>query len=314
MLNRRSFLRKSIRWGLLVGAGPLFVPGIRLRAFAADAAKHEAASSRSTLSVGEGDPAAAVKKAVDLLGGMGKYVESGNRVLLKPNVGFPNPPQWATTTHPVVVEAVARLCLEAGADRVLIMDHPVRQATISFEKSGIGAIGGTSKRISVIPLDQKRFFRNVSVKGGKELKETDVALEALSTDVIINLPILKSHSATRVSGSLKNLLGLVWDRGVFHRKMDLDQAIVDLNTLIRPRLTILDGTRILVTRGPGGPGKVVEAGFVVAGEDPLAVDAFAVRRVSWDGEKLKPEDIPHLAKAWRGKLGNIEAERFDLKV
>ena len=314
MPDRRTFLVKSIRWGLLAGAGRLFLPGLHLRAPAVNAATQIGKSSFSTLALAEGDPAAAVKKVVDLLGGMGKFVEPGKRVLLKPNIGFPNPPDWATTTHPGVVEAVARLCLEAGADRVLIMDHPVRQAGISFEKSRIGAIGGRSKKISVFPLDKKRFFKKVKVKEGKELKETDVAIEALTADVIINLPILKSHSATRVSGSLKNLMGLVWDRGVFHRKMDLDQAIADLNTLIRPRLTILDGTRILVTRGPGGPGKVLEAGFVVAGEDPLAVDAFAIRKISWDGNTLKPEDIPHLAKAWKDGIGNIEADRFDLKV
>jgi uncharacterized protein (DUF362 family) len=310
MMKRREFVKTCLKMGLYAGIADSLLPLIHTVSTGTEAGP----ATRSLLAVASGEPDAAAAKAIELLGGIDRFVASGNTVLLKPNVGFPNPPEWATTTHPALVEKVARLCIEAGAKRVLIADNPVRQADICFEKSQIGALGALSGKIHVIPLSHKRFFKKVKVEKGKDLKETDVAIETISADVIINLPIIKSHSATKISGSLKNLMGLVWNRRVFHEKMDLDQAIADLNTLIHPQLTVLDATRILLTRGPGGPGRIIKAGMVIAGADPLAVDSYAIGMQPWGKEELDPKSIPHLQKAWAMQLGNVEKERFEVKI
>jgi uncharacterized protein (DUF362 family) len=123
----------------------------------------------------------------------------------------------------------------------------------------------------VIALNDERFYQSVSVPQGKVIKRLKVMKEVMSCDVFINLPAAKSHSATGVSLGMKGLMGVIWDRGYFHAKVDLHQAIADLSSVIKPTLTIIDASRALITGGPSGPGKVERLDTIIAGVDPVAL-------------------------------------------
>jgi uncharacterized protein (DUF362 family) len=243
-----------------------------------------------------------------MLGGIERFVKEGDRILLKPNLSFANSPEWGSTTEPQVIRAVAQLCVEAGARRVVIMDHTLRAKEACREETGIkGALKGLD-RVTLALVDQRRFFTEVEVPQGKALKTVEIAKEVLKSNVLINLPCAKSHSATGVSFGMKNLMGLIWDRGYFHERTDLNQAIAELSTVIAPHLILLDATRALVSGGPGGPGKVRELGTIVAGTDPVAVDSYGATLAPWYGRTLKGEHVRHILHAHELGLGEIDID------
>ena len=141
--------------------------------------------------------------------------------------------------------------------------------------------------VYVLALQERTFFREVKVPKGKDLESVEVVKEILDGYILINIPVAKSHSATGVSLGMKGLMGLVWDRESFHSRFNLNQAIADLGTVIKPQVTILDATRALVSGGPGGPGEVKKPNLIIAGTDPVAVDSYGVSIVPWYGQNFK---------------------------
>ena len=256
----------------------------------------------------KGEPAAATRKALEVMGGISRFIKSGQKVVLKPNMSFNNPPDRASTTHPQVVATVAQACLEAGAQRVVVLDNPLRKPELCLERSGILDACKSIKGVHVIALEDRKFFREIKVPHGKFLDRVEVFKEVLDSDVLINLPQAKSHSATGVSLGIKGLMGLIWDRWSFHSKYDMDQALADLATVIKPQLTILDSTRALVSGGPGGPGEVVKPNLIIAGIDPVAVDSYAVSVAPWYGQNFKGHQVKHLLAAHQRGLGKLELE------
>lgn len=255
-----------------------------------------------------GDPATATRKALEAMGGISRFVKKGQRVLLKPNMSFNNPPDRASTTHPLVVATVAQACLEAGAQRVAVLDYPLRKGELCLERSGILDACKPIKGVHVAALEERKFYREIKVPQGKVFDRVEVMREVLESDVLINLPQAKSHSATGVSLGIKGLMGLIWDRWSFHSKYDIDQALADLATVIKPQLTILDATRALVSGGPGGPGEVVKPNLIIAGIDPVAVDSYAVAITPWYGQNFKGRQVKHLLMAHQRGLGNVDIE------
>ncbi len=266
----------------------------------------------SRLVVAKGKAADAVKLAIEALGGIGSFVKPGDRVLLKPNASFPNPPAWGCNTSPEVVAVVARLCLEAGAKRVLVVDNTLGNPELCFSKSGIKAAVEEISGVHLLAPKDKELYKEVEVPKGRALRRTHVMREVLESDRWISIPTAKSHSATGVSLGLKGLMGLVWDRGIFHRDLDLDQAIADLATILRPTLTVMDATRALLAAGPGGPGQVERWDKVVAGVDPLAVDAYTVTLGTWYGQKVRPDQVKHLRAARDLGLGIADLAKMEI--
>lgn len=272
-----------------------------------------AAAPESDVVVVSGDPAAATRKALEAMGGISRFVKKGQRVVLKPNMSFNNPPDRASTTHPLVVATVARACLEAGAHRVMVLDYPLRKGELCLERSGIlDACKSIKGGVHVLVMEERKFYREIKVPRGKVLDRVEVMNEVLDSDVLINLPQAKSHSATGVSLGIKGLMGVIWDRGSFHSKYDIDQALADLATVIKPQLTILDATRALVSGGPAGPGEVVKPNLVIAGVDPVAVDSYAVSIAPWYGQNFQGRQVKHLLLAHQRGLGKIDLA--ELKV
>lgn len=248
---------------------------------------------------------AAVRAAVEALGGMKRFVKAGDVVFLKPNVSLPNPPEWGSTTHPDVIRTVVRLCTEAGAKRVIVADFPMRRAALCFERSGMTALAAEMPELTFVELAEDKHFEIVSAPDAKEFKEIGIAKLLRKADVFINLPTAKAHSATTVSFGLKNLMGVIQDRGIFHMGYDLHRAIVDLAALLRPQLTILDASYSLLTNGPGGPGRSERLDTIIAGTDPLAVDAAGIGLAEWNNRSITPADVRHLTLAAERGIGSM---------
>jgi uncharacterized protein (DUF362 family) len=264
--------------------------------------------------VAKGKPAELVKKAVTGLGGIGKFVKKGDRVVLKANMGFPNPPEWGTTTHPAIVKAAAELCLEAGAQRVIIIDNPLRDGALCKEKSGIGAAVQGIKGVVVALLEDQKFYQDTPIPNGKQLKTTAVAKKVLRANCLINMPTAKSHSACGVSLGIKNLMGLVWDRKTMHEQVELNQAIADLLYVIKPTLTIVNSVYALVDGGPSGPGKTEELNAVIASTDPVAADSYTVSFARWYNREFKGSQVKHIKFAAEMGFGEIDVEKMDVKI
>mgnify|MGYP001773028609 CR=1 FL=1 len=260
----------------------------------------------STIVVAEKDsPAALVRKAIKALGGMGKFVKKGSKVLIKPNIAFASPPERAANTNPEVVAELVRLCFEAGAKEVIVMDHTLAPARVSYEMSGIAkaveAQGG--QMVYVSPKD----FVPVEVPKGKILSAYDVRVlkQVLDADVFINVPIAKTHSSARLTLGMKNLMGVIQDRGAWHRSGDLHQCIADFVTAVKPHLTIIDAIKIMVTGGPGGPGRLEQKDMIIASTDIVAADAYATTLFG-----LTPKDVPHIIKAAELGVGVADLNRI----
>ncbi len=262
------------------------------------------------LAVISGEPAAATRKALEALGGISRFVKKGQHVVLKPNMSFSRTPEFAATTDPLVVATVAQACMEAGALQILVLDHTLHRAELCLERTGIRDACKIITGVYVLTLQERKFFREAKVPHGKVLERVEVVKEVLDGHILINIPVAKSHSATGVSLGMKGLMGLIWDRESFHSQYNINQAIADLGTVIKPALTVLDATRALVSGGPGGPGEVKKPNLIIAGTDPVAVDSYGVSIVPWYGQNFKGRQVEHLLAAYQGGLGKIDVDQL----
>jgi len=264
------------------------------------------------LAVISGDPVAATKKALEAMGGISRFVKKGQQVVLKPNMSFARTPDFSASTHPLVVATVAQACIEAGAQQVLILDHTLQRAELCLERTGIREACKNISGVYVLALQERKFFREIKIPQGKVLESVEVMKDVLDSPVLINIPVAKSHSATGVSLGMKGLMGLIWDRESFHSKYNINQAIADLGTVIKPQLTILDATRALASGGPGGPGEVKKPNLIIAGIDPVAVDSYGVSIAPWYGQNFKGRQVEHLLLAHQRGLGKIDIDQLKI--
>lgn len=255
----------------------------------------------------DGEPGKLTRAALDALGGMEKLVRKGDFVVIKPNIAWNRPPDFAATTNPEVVAALVAMCKEAGASKVLVIDHIIdRPAEGVLGFTGIRA--AAEKAGAVVSAAQNESdYRTIDIPSGKSLKSDTCIKEILRADVFINVPIAKSHSATMLTLGMKNLMGCNWDRQAWHTSASLDQCIADYASAIRPDLTVLDANRILLTNGPKGPGETKDLRMVVAGTDSVAVDAYGATLFDY-----KPEEIGHIRLA--GALGVGEMDLAKVKI
>ncbi len=256
-----------------------------------------------------GDPVGATKKALEAMGGISRFVKKGQKVILKPNMSFARAPEQSATTHPLVVATVAQACIEAGAQQVLVLDHTLHRAELCLERTGIEEACRNIPGVHVLAIQERKFYREIRIPRGKVLERVEVIREILDTPVFINLPVAKSHSLTGVSMGIKGLMGLIWDRESFHSRFNINQALADLATVIKPQLTILDATRALT---PGGPGEVKKPNLIIAGIDPVAVDSYGVSIVPWYGQNFKGRQVEHLLAAHQRGLGQIDIEQLKI--
>ena len=303
-MERREFLRQVAAWS----AGAAVVPLFRVRPLAAE----EKPQGQSVVAVAKGkDYEALVAKVLEPLGGMKAFVKPGARVVVKPNIGWDRKPELAGNTHPDVVKAVVKLALAADAKQVLVFDRTVNDARRCYVASGIQAAVESiqDKRAQCSFCDAKKYVP-VDIQNAKSLTKFDFYKDALETDCdcYINVPIAKHHNEAKLTLGLKNAMGVIGgNRGAIHQK--IHQRVADLNLVIRPKLTLMDATRILLRNGPSGgnPADVKVLDTLVASADIVAVDAYSTSFFD-----LKPQDVGAIAAA--KELGLGESDLSKVKV
>lgn len=253
----------------------------------------------------EQEVAAAVEKAVELIGGWDSFVSQGDRVLLKPNLLAPRPPQAAVTTHPAVVRAVAQQLLARGV-QVQVGDSSGGVIAGRFPTARSFTVSGIEKVCRELGLEMINFdiagTVRVAVRNGGFLSEVEVARPLLEVDAIINLPKLKTHTATLFTGAVKNLFGLVpgTRKAYYHRQAaraeEFSSVLVDIFQTFPPRLNVMDAVVGMEGNGPGA-GSPRQIGLLLAGGNAVLVDAVACRVIGLD-----PYRVRYLREAERRKL------------
>jgi uncharacterized protein (DUF362 family) len=301
--NRREFLEQVAAWSAgVAAAAPLF------RIDSAYAQADQAAESLLAVAKGK-DYAALVKRVLKPLGGMGAFVKKGDRVVVKPNIGWDRTPEQAANTHPEVVKALVKQALDAGAKEVLVFDRPCNEARLTYKNSGIKeAVESLGDKRASCPFLDERKWMPVKIEKGKVVKEWRLYGDAVRADCYINVPVAKHHGVGRLTLGLKNVMGVMGDnRGKIHRK--LGQSLADINLVIAPKLTVIDATRILLRHGPSGGNlddvKVLDT--LVASADMVAADAYATAFFD-----MKPEDVSATVAAHEMGIGEINLEKVKI--
>jgi uncharacterized protein (DUF362 family) len=260
-----------------------------------------------------GSPAQLLQASLAPLGGIGRFVKKGQRVVIKANIAWARTPDQACTNNPALFSALIRACYEAGAKKVTVWDHTCDNYQFCFSRSGLKE-AAQKAGADIFSGHGRNSYKQVEVQKGKKLKTVEMLTDVLTSNVFINLPIPKQHDATDLTLGLKNLIGIVWDMEQLH-KIDLHQHIADINTVRKPDLVIMDAIRILTTNGPKGPGKTEDIGEVIASTDIVAADAFAATffKNPMTRKPFKPEEIRFVKNAYELGLGQIDLSKVRVK-
>ena len=325
-IDRREFIRQLMIWGLGVAGGGTLLSAIGCSSKPAPtqsplptAASTQGAATptiitpverpttapapgNAYLAVARGEsPTAMVQAALKAIGGIERFVKPGNDVIIKPNICVAyHGPEYAATTNPEVVGALVALCLGAGAKRVRVMDYPFGgTAEQAYVRSGIGdavkAAGGEMEAMAEMK------YQMAAIPQGRDLTETRVYRDALEADVLIDVPIAKTHELARLTLGMKNLMGLIWARSLIHRNMG--QRVADLTSLFKPALTVVDAVRILTANGPTGGNldDVKQTNTIIASHDVVAADSYATTLFGMTGA-----DISYITAGAKMGLGTMD--------
>lgn len=245
------------------------------------------------------------------LGGWGAFIKAGSKVVIKPNVAWNSAPAQGGNTHPDLVRACVLAAEAKGAATISIPENTCHPEKETFKTSGVeAALKGTKAKLY---RPDKDDYQQVEIPKGKVVKSAHVPKDILASDCLINMPVAKSHSATKLTLSMKNWMGSVpnEDRRGWHRD-GLHQCIADFSTFLKPKLVIIDATRIMLTKGPQGPGDMAHPDEIILSTDPVAADAYAATLF-----KLEPFDIDYIKIAQEmgvgcGDLKRVKIERVEV--
>jgi uncharacterized protein (DUF362 family)/ferredoxin len=250
----------------------------------------------------------AVEAGVDLLGGITRFARPGERIVLKPNVLVGSDPRKAVTTHPSVLVAVGKLVNKAGAE-VCYGDSPA-----------FGRSGWNMKRANLRQAADKHGWALADFDNGRAVGHSDallvksfvIANGVLDSDGLVSLPKLKTHGLVRFTGAIKNQFGCIpgFQKAQHHVKTpdpyDFATMLVDLNTLVRPRLYVMDGIVAMEGNGPRG-GNPKHLGVLLFSTDPIAMDSIACKIINLD-----PECVPTSKPGERAGLGTYHYENIEV--
>jgi len=260
------------------------------------------------VAVRDGAPAQMFDVGIKALGGMGRFVRKGRTVLVKPNIGWDKTPSEGATTNPELVGRIVAAAYEAGAKKVYCCDHPVNLEKDCYRRSGIEQAvkdnGGEMRSGS-----DRKAYRQVSIKGAQVLRDALVHELYLDCDVVVNVPVLKSHGGGRMTAALKNLMGVAWDRRFWHRT-DLQSCIAEFPLLRKPDLNVVDAYLVMMKHGPYGASTedLTLKKLQLLAADPVLADAASARILG-----LPPEGIPYLKMACALGVGSTDLARAAIK-
>jgi uncharacterized protein (DUF362 family) len=253
------------------------------------------------------DPRLLVRKSLETLGGVGRFIARNEVVLIKPNIAWDRTPEQAANTNPQVVAEMVRLCREAGASKVIVTDVSCNDARRCFRRSGIAQAAASEGAEVILPGDTS--FKRIDLR--RSLGPWPVLEPLLRADKVINIPVAKHHSLSGVTLGMKNWLGILGGpRNWLHQ--DIHISMVDLAEFARPALTIIDAYRVLVRNGPtGGSLSDVEVKkTIIAGTDPVALDAYAAKAY-WN---LDYRTLEYLKLANDRGLGRMNFEQVRSRI
>jgi uncharacterized protein (DUF362 family) len=288
-MKRRDFMKDLTLGSVALRYGPALLAG---------------APSDPDMAIVTGEsPAAITKAALAALGGMKRFIAKGDKVMIKPNIGWDRTPELAATTNPEIVKTLVEIAFEAGAKEVTVMDNTINQAQRCYARSGIAEAAKSAG--AKVPFANEFRLKKMALKG-EWLKEWDVFTDFVETDKLINVPIAKHHSLSHLTIGMKNWLGALGGaRNQLHQK--IDEAMVDLAAFFKPQLTVLDAYRILTRNGPQG-GRTSDVKLqktVVASIDPVAAETVAAGFFD-----IRPEELLYLGIALKRGLGQTNLEKL----
>jgi uncharacterized protein (DUF362 family) len=285
-MKRREFIKKSVGAGLVAGTTISLLKPEEL--FAYNNGRNDILPY-DLVAVKGGTPQNMFDKAIASLGGMSKFVKKNQTVVVKPNIGWDATPERAANTNPGLVARIIEHCYKAGAKEVYVFDHTCSEWTRCYKNSGIEE-AAKKAGAKVVPGNSESYYHPVKVSKGKVLKETKVHELILESDVFINVPTLKHHGGARLSITMKNLMGIVWNRSWWHAN-NLQQCIADFTTCRKPDLNVVDAYRVLKRNGPRGVSvaDVTTMKYQILGTDMVAADTAAAKVFGMD-----PMHIRHI--------------------
>ncbi len=322
-MNRRRFLCRAGRWTAALSAATLTgCAGTRDDGLPWSPRPHPAAEEwkgRVGVATGGSSPSGRVRAAVEKLcgpEGFGAFIRAGDTVVVKPNIGWPQPPEMAANTDPEVVAAVVEMAREAGAARVRVFDNSISTATQAYAFSGIET-AARAAGAEVLLCAPHRFhrLRTEDPDLAPALAPWPVYRAALEADVLIDVAVAKTHNLTAVTLCMKNLMGLLGgDRGKMHPRIGTNLA--HLAAACPPTFSILDATRLLARSGPSGGRTdfVVPAETIVCGTSPVTVDAWAAdaAHLPWPAGHPPAGEIEHIARGAAAGLGIADPARIEV--
>lgn len=302
-MRRRDFINKSFKAGLIAGAGLSFSSYSQL--FPSSLLT---LTDNYDLAAIKGDePDAMFDDAIKAFGGMTRFVKKGQTVVVKPNIGWDVTPERAGNTNPLLVNRIIKHCFDAGAKDVYVFDHTCDNWNRCYSNSGIERAVKDAKG-KIVSGANESYYQEVTIKQGKKLKKAKVHELILQSDVFINVPVLKHHSSADVTIGMKNLMGVVWDRGYWHSN-NLHQCISDFVSYRKPDLTVVDAYYVMKKNGPRGVSKddVITMKSLIISTDIVAADSAAAKLFGVD-----PEKIDHIRMANEMKLGTMNLDKLSI--
>lgn len=304
-MNRRTFFRSSLGAAVLAGTslalGKSRIPWEAIPA-------PPAGEAPDLVAVRGGEAEAMFDSGISALGGMAAFVKKGDKVVIKPNIGWDVSPERAGNTNPKLVARIVEHCLQAGAKEVYVFDHTCDNWQRCYRTSGIEQAAKDAGG-KVAPGGSEGYYQEVTIPRGTSLTKAKEHELVLGSNVFINVPVLKSHSSTRVTIAMKNLMGTVWDRGFWHAN-DLHQCIADFSTYRKPDLNVVDAYAVMKRNGPRGVSvsDVTVMKAQLLSRDPVAVDAAATKLFG-----LEPSAVRYIQLAAEKGAGRIDLEKLNIK-
>jgi len=300
-MKRRDFIWKGLSAGIITGSALAMNPFKK----AMGAVQDEQAWD--LVAVKGGEPGLMFDKAILSLGGMKRYVKPNQTVVVKPNIGWDTSAERGANTNPQLVARIVEHCLSAGAKTVYLFDHTINEWTRTYSNSGIEK-AAKDAGAKIASGNSESYYQPITIKNGRLLKKDKVHELILESDVFINVPILKSHGGTTLTISMKNLMGVMWDRSYWHNN-DLQQCIADFASEIKPTLNVVDAYKVMKRNGPRGVSlsDVVEMKSLIISEDIVAADAAAAKLFG-----KEPEQVGHIRIANEMGVGTSDLTKLSI--
>jgi uncharacterized protein (DUF362 family) len=261
-----------------------------------------------------GEPVAMLEKALETLGGIGNFVKRGQKIVIKPNIGWDKKPELAGNTNPQLVAALVKKCLEAGASKVTVFDHTCDDWKKCYAASGIEEAVKEAGGLIAPGNDEAYYTKEISLPKGIKLKSAKIHDALIEADAWINVPILKQHGPAKFTCAMKNLMGIVWDRRFFHSN-DKDPGTAEICTWEKkPVLNIVDAYRILTKNGPQGRSEadVATVKALFASTNMVALDTASLQFFN-QVEKLDLDAVKHIEMGQVHGLGSTDLTKIKIE-